>query len=98
MTRAESVDKLKDANKKLRAQVRQLRKQNKQLDAELELLRELWAADIQEMRKERRKKVTKKRTPVCPQCGNPTLDIKQVGIWKLIRCESCDHFERTQEE
>jgi len=33
---------------------------------------------------------------VCPDCGNPTLDVVNVGIWNLMRCGACDYFERKQ--
>lgn len=97
-TRAEVVDKLADANKKLRAQVRQYRKELRLAQNELLLLQDLWQAEIVEMKKQRREKIKQKKIPECPQCGNPGLEVKTVGIWKLQRCEKCDFFNREQEE
>ena len=91
-------DKLREQNKtikQLKAQVRQLRKHLKMAQSELELMRELWEADVLDMaRKQRRDKIEEKRRPSCPQCGNPTISTNLLGIWKLSRCEACDYFNR----
>lgn len=84
--------------RQLRAQVRQLRKENKLLRSELELIQTLWSEDIDQMRKDRRNKIEQKKQPVCPQCGNPTLDITVIGVWVLTRCKSCEYFNRDQKE
>lgn len=93
-TRSEVITKLQDANKKLRAEVRTLRKQLHIADDQLALLQELWQDEIVELKQARKDSIKKKRTPLCPQCGNPTLDIKDIGAWILKRCEACDFFER----
>lgn len=95
-------DKLREKNKtigQLKAQVRQLRKQLKLAESEMDLMRELWERDIIEMaKKERRKQLQQKKVDLCPDCGNPTLKITKVGIWTLVKCESCDFFDRSQNE
>lgn len=96
MTRAENLERLKQANRQLRAQVRQLRKQLQLVQSELALVQQLWADDISDLKKQRRKKIETKRVPVCPQCGNPTLDVQTIGVWILERCSACDHFDRRQ--
>lgn len=98
MTRTEQLNKLQKSNQKLRAQVRQLRKQLKDANNELLLLQDLWQSEIAELKKQRRNKIKQKKTPVCPECGNPTLEIKAIGIWRLSRCQSCDYFSREQKE
>jgi len=96
-TRSEVIAKLQDANKKLRAEVRALRKKLHMADDELNLLQEIWQDEVADLKKERRAKIKKKKIPLCPQCGNPTLDIKDIGAWTLIRCEACDFFERVKD-
>lgn len=93
-------DKLREQNKtikQLKSQVRQLRKQLRIVESELELIRELWEKDMIDMaRKQRREAIEAKRRPVCPQCGNPSMSITMLGIWRLSRCEACDYFNREQ--
>lgn len=84
--------------RKLKGDVRQLRKENKFLQSELDLLQTLWSEDIAEMRKQRRDKLEKKKQPTCPQCGNTTLDISKIGVWVLTRCGACEFFDRQQIE
>ena len=84
--------------RKLKGEVRQLRKQNKFLQSELDLLQTLWTEDIAQMRKQRREKLQNKRQPVCPQCGNPSLDTTIIGVWVLTRCSACEYFDRRQTE
>jgi len=95
-------DKLREQNKtirQLKGQVRQLRKENKLLQAELDLIRELWHNDVLDLaKKERRKRIDEKREELCPQCGNPTVNITTVGIWHLVRCDACDFFSREEIE
>ena len=98
MKGTEKLEKLQDANRKLRAQVRALRKALKEADYERALLTDLWAAEIEELKKKKRATRKRKNTPTCPDCGNPTLDVKQVGVWKLERCSVCDYFSREQVE
>lgn len=75
-----------------------MRKQLKEAEQERTLLTDLWAQEIEEMRAAKRKKRKEKNTPVCPECGNPTLDVKKIGIWKLEKCDVCDYFSREQED
>ena len=94
-------DKHRELNKtirQLKAQVRSLRKENKECNAKLELLHLLWAEDVDEMREQRREKIEEKRKPACPQCGNKTLTTTYIGVWVLQRCGSCEYFDRTQTE
>ena len=97
-TRSEVIAKLQDANQKLRAEVRALRKRLHMADDQLALLQDIWQDEIADLKKARRDKIKKKKEPLCPICGNPTLDIKDIGGWILIRCEGCDHFERNKKE
>lgn len=81
--------------KHLKSEVRQLRKHLKLAYSEIALLRALWEKDVLDMaRKQRREKIEEKRQPVCPECGNPTLDVTELGIWRLERCGACDFFNR----
>lgn len=93
-------DKYREKNKtirQLKSQVRHLRKELKLAHSELALLHTLWEKDLIELAKNQRKEdINKKRQPICPECGNPTLDITSVGIWNLSRCISCDFFDRKQ--
>ena len=96
-------DKLREQNKtikQLRGQVRQLRKALKEAESELFLIRELWQEDVLDMARQlRREKIeTKRNLCLCPQCGNDTLTTSIIGVWKLERCSSCDHFERTKQD
>jgi len=85
--------------RKLRGQVRQLRKELRLAQSEISLLHTLWEKDVIDMAKnKRREDINKKRHPLCPECGNPTLDVTMVGIWKLMRCNACDFFNREQQE
>ena len=95
-TKSEVLQKLQDANKKLRAKVRSLRKQLKAaLDDQL-LLQELWQTEIVEIKKHRRSKRQAKKEPVCPECGNPGYEVKEIGVWVIERCDACEHFNREQ--
>ena len=96
-TNQEQFTKMQDANKQLRAQVRQLRKENKAFRDELALLQDIWQAEIMELKAERRERLEEKRIPVCPKCGNPTLLGQQMGAWILEKCASCDYFSREKE-
>lgn len=91
-------DKLREKNKtisQLKAQVRQLRKQMKLAESELELIRDLWERDVIDMaKKQRRQQIEDKRKDLCPQCGNDTMSTNLLGIWKLTRCSACDYFNR----
>lgn len=91
-------DRYREKNKSikyLKAEIRQLRKHLKLAYSEIALLRALWEKDVLDMaRKQRREKIVEKKQPVCPECGNPTLDVTELGIWKLSRCNSCDFFHR----
>lgn len=94
-------DKHRELNKtikQLKAQIRSLRKTNKLLQSELDLLHLLWSDDIAQLKQERREKITEKRAPVCPECGNTTITISQIGVWTLSRCSGCDYFHREQKE
>jgi hypothetical protein len=83
--------------RQLKSQVRQLRKELKLAQSEIALLHTLWEKDLIELaRNQRKENIIKKRQPICPDCGNPTLDITEVGIWKLMRCNACDFFDRKQ--
>lgn len=83
--------------KQLKGHVRQLRKENKLLQAELDLIRELWHNDILELaKKERRKRIDEKKKNLCPQCGNPTTQVTTIGIWEIVRCDACDYFDRRE--
>jgi hypothetical protein len=94
-TQAELTAKLQDANKKLRGEVRALRKRLSAAIDELALLQDIWQSEIMDLKKIRKENIKKKKAPVCPRCGNPTLDIRTVGVWTLTKCEACDYFDRT---
>lgn len=99
MSRDERYREKNKTIKQLKAELRHLRKQLRHAYSEVALLRNLWEKDVLEMaKKERREKIIDKRQPLCPECGNPTLDITNVGIWKLSRCNSCDFFNREKIE
>ena len=81
--------------RQLKAELRHLRKQLRLAYSEVALLKTLWEKDVLEMAKnQRRQKIVEKKQPVCPDCGNPTLDVKELGMWKLERCSACDYFHR----
>lgn len=81
--------------RQLKAQISHLRKELKLAQSEIALMHTLWEKDIIELAKtQRRENIIKKRQPVCPECGNPTLDITDVGTWRLCRCNACDFFDR----
>jgi len=94
-TQAEVIAKLQDANKKLRADIRAMRKKLSAAKDELALLQDIWQGEISDLKKTRKENIKKKKTPICPRCGNPTLDIRQVGVWTLTKCDACDYFDRT---
>ena len=101
MTRAETIARLQDANKKLRAQNRQLRKELKKLTQDMELLQSIWQAEVHEVREFRREKrrlAEEAKLPDCPQCGNNTLERKEAGAWLLESCTACSHFERSRND
>ena len=100
-TRVEVFEKLQSANKKLRASNRQLRKELKRMTQDMDLLQSIWQAEIKDVRDYRRDKrieLEESRVPSCPQCGNPTLEMKVAGKWILESCSSCPHFERRKSE
>jgi tRNA(Ile2) C34 agmatinyltransferase TiaS len=97
-TKNETLARLQDANKKLRSQVRQLRKQLKTAANELLLLEEIWQVEVTELKTARRNRKKSKENPVCPQCGNDDFDIKKIGVWIIERCGSCEHWKRYQED
>lgn len=96
-TKTEKLDHLQDANKKLRAQVLQLRKQVRIMEQEMLLLQEIWQVDISEARAQRKSRLKAKAEPICPQCGNPGYKLTKVGIWSLGKCDMCEYVTRTQE-
>ena len=90
---------LKKTIRQLRAQVRQLRKQLTTAESELYLIKSLWEQDVIDMaRQMRREKIEKKRSPLCPECGNDTLTTSLIGVWQLDRCSACDYFHRKEVE
>jgi hypothetical protein len=93
-TKAEQFAKMQDANKKLRAQVRQLRKQLKDAEHNLQLLQEIWAAELSELKAFRRSRQPPKPNTICPACGNPSLVFSTMGVWVLEKCSSCDHTSK----
>lgn len=67
--------------------VRQLRKENKKLRSELEMLRDV--IDVDEIKQERREKIIKKKSLECTKCGSIDLEISEFGIYRLIECVDC---------
>lgn len=98
-TKAETLERLQDANKKLRGQVRQLRKRLKDTEQEMLILQDIWQAEIEEVKKQRRVRVKNKKSIACPKCGSTAkYEEKKIGVWKIKRCSSCEYFDREQEE
>lgn len=93
-TRSEQFIKLQDANKKLRSQVRQLRKQLKDAEQNLQLLQDIWQAELSELKAFRQSRKTPKPETICPECGNPTLIHSTVGIWSMESCSACEHTDK----
>jgi cell division septum initiation protein DivIVA len=92
--KSEQLAKLQDANKKLRAQVRQLRKQLKEAEQNLLMLQEIWSAEISELKAFRQSRKPPKPDTICPSCGNDTLIKSTMGVWVLEKCESCEHKDK----
>ena len=85
--------------RKLKGELRQLRKLLHQTESELALIKSLWEQDVIDMaKKDRRKRVAKKPDNICPECGNPTITTMEIGIFVLTRCSSCDYFNREEKK
>lgn len=80
----------KDKSKKLRAQVRTLRKRVKQLEEELQIIHKLFKEEAIAAKKQERRATIKKVEP-CGQCGNISFDTFTAGAYKFSVCQGCGH-------
>lgn len=97
-TRAEDIERTKDANSKLKGEVRRLRKQVATLRKELNKFKELeeirlddsedsW--EMAELKKEDVVKLSKN----CPKC-NEVINIVKIGIYEFRNCIHCKWKKR----
>lgn len=92
-------EKLKETNKELRAQVRQLRKQLKLAEQELENVRDLITIDmISKAKSLKREEHEARHTEPCQACGGTDMDITQLGVYERRQClnDKCGLITRSK--
>lgn len=82
----EDISRLKDANKKLRADNRSLRKELKKALEYVESVRDL--IDDEETIEVLPVKKTEKQVDKCPKCGHNIVEIP-AGMYLIRRCSGC---------
>lgn len=94
----EQLDKLKEANKKLRAQVRQLRKQLNLAIQDRELLQDIVAEDS-EVLVEMPPIAKKAIKALCRKCKEASdFTVINAGIWELTKCNSCNRIIKREKK
>lgn len=84
----EGIDKLKDANKKLRAKNKSLRKELKKALEYIDSIKDVLEDEAGEV-----EIIPIKETVECPKCQG---DVKEIpaGRWVVLKCQSCSWRRR----
>lgn len=86
----ERLTKLTRANRELRGQLRQLRKQIAHYKRELDFIRDLVDTDAIEWAKAR-----KRKSEGCSSCGSEDIMSIAAGVYTIVICNACGHRKKT---
>lgn len=92
----ENEAELKDTIQKLRAKIKKVQKENKQLKTDLRTLRRDFSKKSPEIKKADSEKIEdliNESKPTCPDCGKSLKETKVPKVGVLRLCENCEFRE-----